>query len=92
MWRRLQSLYTLAARMRLCAVIGLLAAQSLPALAGQVVPFTLDSPVLGRAWVNQIYLPHGYSDGAIYPVNLSVARCEQRFSRMGPPSRHRNAG
>lgn len=32
------------------------------------MPFTLDSPVLGRAWVNQIYLPHGYSDGAIYPV------------------------
>jgi enterochelin esterase-like enzyme len=55
-------------RLRVYALTGLLAVMSVPAVAGQVLPFTVDSPVLGRAWVNQIYLPDGYGDGAVYPV------------------------
>ncbi len=55
-------------RLSVCAVIALSMALSLPALAGEVRPFTLDSPVLGRAWENRIYLPDGYGDGTAYPV------------------------
>jgi enterochelin esterase-like enzyme len=68
MWHGIQRAPAWAARLCACVLTGLLAVLPVSAIAGQMLPFTLDSPVLGRAWVNQIYLPDGYGDGAAYPV------------------------
>jgi enterochelin esterase-like enzyme len=64
----LQHLRRWAVLLSVCVMTAMLAAPSHPAAAGQVLPFTLASPVLGRSWVNRIYLPDGYGDGATYPV------------------------